>query len=587
MGGFVGRLFREFAVTLSVAIAVSLVVSLTTTPMMCAILLKTKSKDPERHGRMYRASEWVFDHVLGFYERTLGWVFRHQFLMILVTLATIGITVYLYYIVPKGLFPQQDTGRLIGSIIADQDTSSQAMERLLKDAARTVTDDAAVESTIASFGGNRGSTNTAMMYVALRPFEARKLSADQIRDRLQAELSKIPGASIAIQSVQDIRIGGRPTPSQYQFTLQGDDLKELYDWAPRVAEKIRSLKGIVGVISDQQMKGLQASLAVDRATAARFGITEQDIDNTLYDAFGQRQVSTMYTSLNQYHVVMEADPSFSQNPDGLKSIYVKGKNGVQVPLSAFTKYAPSTTPLAINHSGQFPSVTISFNLIPGVALSDAVTEIQAATHDMGLPSSIHGNFSGAAQAFEEAKANQLLLIASAIVAVYLVLGMLYESLIHPITILSTIPSAGVGALLALMLCHMELNVIGMIGIILLIGIVKKNAIMMIDFALEAERTQGKSPVDAIYQACVLRFRPITMTTMAALLGGLPLALGGGSGAELRKPLGITIVGGLIFSQMLTLYTTPVIYLYLDRFRLWSKRMFGSPEHSIESQPAHA
>ncbi len=573
MGGYVGRLFREFAVTLSAAILVSLVVSLTTTPMMCAVLLK--SGRTQKHGRLYRGSEWVFEKILGFYEITLGWVFRHQLLMLIVTLVTIGFTVYLYVIVPKGFFPQQDTGRLVGTIQADQDTSFQTMQELVKVFAKTVLDDPAVESVIASTGGNRGSTNTGNMFVALREPKVRKMSADQVVARLRGKLSKVPGATLFLQAVQDIRVGGRPSASQYQYTLQGDDLAELYEWAPQVSAKLRTLHGVVDVNSDQQVKGLQAKLTVDRVTAGRLGISQQDVDNTLYDAFGQRQVSTMYTPLNQYHVIMEVDPQFAQNPDSLKSIYLRGRNGTQVPLSAFTKFVASNTPLAVNHSGQFPSVTISFNLTPGVSLDEAVTEIKAAAHDMGLPAAIHGSFSGAAQAFEASKASQPYLIAAALVAVYLVLGMLYESLIHPITILSTIPSAGVGALLALQIFGMELNVIGLIGIILLIGIVKKNAIMMIDFALEAERVEGKSPVDAIFQACVLRFRPITMTTMAALLGGLPLAIGVGSGSELRRPLGITIVGGLIFSQMLTLYTTPIVYLYLDRMRVWAHRTFGA------------
>jgi multidrug efflux pump len=585
MGGYVGRLFREFAVTLSVAIAVSLVISLTTTPMMCAFLLKNPRE--ERHGRLFNASERLFDWILSLYERSLRWVLRHQFLMILVTLATIGFTVYLYVIVPKGFFPQQDTGRLIGSIQADQDTSFATMHRLLDSFARTVTNDEAVESVIASAGGNRGSTNVATMFVALKPPSVRKMSADQVIARLRGKLSRIPGASLFLQPVQDIRVGGRPTPAQYQFTLQGDDLNELYDWAPKVQAHVRTLPGIVDVNSDQQMRGLQLKLSSDRATAQRFGITQQMVDDTLYDAFGQRQVSTMYSTLNQYHVVMEVDPRFRDTPDSLKSVYIKSKNGVQIPLSALTEFAPGTTPLAVNHSAQFPSVTISFNLTPGVALGDAVQRIEAATHEMGLPLSIHGSFSGTAQAYQASLESQPLLIGAALVAVYLVLGMLYESLIHPITILSTIPSAGVGALLALLLCKLELNVIGLIGIILLIGIVKKNAIMMIDFALDAER-KGKSPVDAIFQACTLRFRPITMTTMAALLGGLPLALGTGSGAELRRPLGITIVGGLIFSQMLTLYTTPVVYLYMDRFRLWLRRQFHRPaETPIGVEPIQA
>ena len=571
MPGIVGRLFREFAVTLSVAIAVSMVISLTTTPMMCALLLKPKSE--ERHGRLYQLSEWIFDSILGFYEVTLGWVLRHRFIMLLATLGTIGFTIYLYTHIPTGFFPQQDTGRLTGTIQADQDTSAQQMQRLLAEFAAVVGKDKAVDNVIAFTGGGRGSTNTGNMFVALKPLEDRKVSADQVVARIRKNSSGIPGGVLLMQAVQDLRIGGRPTPTQYQYTLQGEDLKELNEWAPKVLAAIRKLPGLADVNSDQQNRGLQAYLSYDRATAKRLGIDVRTIDNTLYDAFGQRQVSTMYTQLNQYHVVMEAAPQFWQDPDGLKSIYVPSDSGAQVPLNAFARFAPSNTSLAVNHSAQFPSVTISFNLAPGFSLGDAVAEVDQAESEMGLPASIHGSFSGAAQAFQAAKAGQVILIIFAIVAVYIVLGILYESLIHPVTILSTLPSAGVGALLALKICGMELNVIGTIGIILLIGIVKKNAIMMIDFAIEAERREGKSPVDAIFQACLLRFRPIIMTTMAALLGGLPLALGTGTGAEMRRPLGITIVGGLIFSQMLTLYTTPVIYLYLDRFRLWATRVY--------------
>jgi multidrug efflux pump len=575
MGGIVGRLFREFAVTLSVAIAVSMAISLTTTPMMCARILK--AGDRNGHGVLYRINERAFRWVLRGYERTLAGALRHPLVMILVTFSTIALTVTLYVIVPKGFFPQQDSGRLTGSIVADQDTSFQAMKRLLIEFAETVGGDPAVDNVIAFTGGSRGTSNTGNMFVALKPIEERKLNADLVIGRLRGKLAHIPGATLYLQPVQDLRIGGRPSASQYQYTLQGDNLEDLTDWAPRVLARLRKLPGIVDVTSDQQNRGLQASLTIDRDTASRLGITPQAIDNTLYDAFGQRPVSTIYTQLNQYHVILEADPRFWQNPDGLRHIYVRANNGSQVPLAAFTSYSPSTTPLVVPHSGQFPSVTISFNLKPGVALGDAVGEIGQAAQEIGLPETIHGAFSGTAQAFQASLANMPILIFAALIAVYIVLGMLYESFIHPVTILSTLPSAGVGALLALLLFRTELSVIALIGIILLIGIVKKNAIMMIDFALEAERREGKGPKEAIFQACLLRFRPIMMTTMAALLGGLPLALGSGTGAELRRPLGIAIVGGLIFSQLLTLYTTPVVYLYLDRFRLWCQRWRGRHE----------
>jgi multidrug efflux pump len=562
MGGIVGRLFREFAVTLSVAIAVSLVVSLTTTPMMCAKLLRPKSE--ESHGRFYQASERAFEWILRRYEKSLGWVLRHQPLTLAVTLATMAATVFLYAKVPKGFFPQQDTGRLNGNIQADQDTSFQAMEKKLARFVDTVMRDPAVESANGFLGG---TSNSGRMFVALKPRENRDVNADQVIARLRGKLSHEPGANLFLQPVQDLRIGGRGGGAQYQYTLQGDDPTELFQWAPRVMQSLRKLPELADVNSDQQNRGLQASLTIDRSTASRLGVTPQMIDNTLYDAFGQRPVSTMYRSLNQYHVVMEVDPIFWQNPEGLKAIYVRGTNGGMVPLSAFTQYQPNTAPLTINHQGQFPSVTISFNLPAGVALGTAVTAVQRAESQIRLPGTIRGSFQGTAQAFQASLANEPILIAAALLTVYLVLGILYESLIHPLTILSTLPSAGVGALIALLLFRTELSVIALIGIILLIGIVKKNAILMIDFAIEAERKDGKSPEEAIFQACLLRFRPITMTTMAALLGGLPLAIGGGTGSELRRPLGIAIVGGLVFSQMLTLFTTPVVYLYLDRFRL--------------------
>jgi len=572
MGGIVGRLFREFAVTLSVAIAVSLLVSLTTTPMMCAKFLK--SEKHRAHGRLYRASERAFDGLLRRYEASLSWVLRHPRLTLTVAAITVCVNIYLYVVVPKGFFPQQDTGRLTGGIQADQDTSFQAMQQKLAQFVAIVMADPAVDTAVGFTGGSGGSgggTNTGRMFVSLKPLSERKANADQVIARLRPKLSAVPGASLYLQAVQDIRIGGRQSNALYQYTLQGDDLRELNHWAPRMLTKLRTLPYLADVNSDQQNGGLEVAVTIDRDTAARLGITPQQIDDTLYDAFGQRQVSTMYTQLNQYHVVMEVAPSFWQSPETLKDIYVRSANNAQVPLSAFTHFAPTTTALAVNHQGQFPAITLSFNLAPGVALGEAVSAITAAQHDLGLPASIHASFQGTAQAFQDSLANEPLLILAALVTVYIVLGVLYESYIHPLTILSTLPSAGVGALLALLFYRMDLNVIGLIGIILLIGIVKKNAIMMIDFALEAERQQGKDPQAAIYEACLLRFRPIMMTTLAALLGGLPLALGTGVGSELRHPLGITIVGGLLLSQLLTLYTTPVVYLYLDWLRLWFAR----------------
>jgi len=570
MGGIVGRLFREFAVVLSVAVAVSLVVSLTTTPMMCARFLK--SRRGEAHGRLYKASERAFDLLLGAYEKGLVWVLRHTRLTMLVTLITVCINVYLYVIVPKGFFPEQDNGRLMGAVQADQGTSFQSMHEKLAQFVSIVRSDPAVDTVVAFTGGNQGSTNAARMFMALKPIDERKLTAAEVMARLRPKLTTVPGASLYLQAVQDIRVGGRLSNALFQFTLQGDDLRELNRWAPRVQRKLQELPSLVDVSSDAQNRGLEASLVIDRDTASRLGITPQLIDDTLYDAFGQRQVSTMYTELNQYHVVMEVAPAFWQSPETLEDIYVRPATGAPVPLAAFTHFAPATPALAVNHQGQFPAVTVSFNLAPGVALGDAVAAIEAAVRDLGLPAGIHSSFQGTAQAFQASLANEPLLILAALVTVYIVLGVLYESYIHPLTILSTLPSAGVGAILALLLCRTDLSVIALIGIILLIGIVKKNAIMMIDFAVEAERTEGKPPEEAIYEACLLRFRPIMMTTMAALLGGLPLALGTGVGAELRRPLGITIVGGLLLSQLLTLYTTPVVYLYLDRFSLWFHRL---------------
>ncbi len=565
MGGIVGRLFREFAVTLAAAVAVSMVVSLTTTPMMCAKMLR--SQHDRQHGRFYRKSENVFNAMLAFYERTLKWVLQHPALILTVALATLVLNIYLFKIIPKGFFPEQDTGRLMGAVLADQDTSFQAMQDRLVQIVKVIDKDPAVDNALAFTGGN-GATNTANSFIALKPLSERKISAQEVIARIRKHAAKIPGVSLYMQAVQDLRIGGRMANAEYQYTLQSDDLPLLMEWAPKLLQKMRSIPQLTDVSSDQQNSGLAANLVIDRPTAMRLGITPQLLDNTLYDAFGQRQVSTMYTQLNQYHVVMEAAPEFWQNPDGLKQIYIDSTNGGQVPLSAVTHYEASTTPLTVNHQGQFPAVTISFNLQQGVALGDAVNIINDAERDIHMPAAIRGTFQGTAQAFQSSLANEPILILAALLTVYIVLGILYESYIHPITILSTLPSAGVGALLFLLLFHYDLSIIALIGIILLIGIVKKNAIMMIDFALQAERIDGKSSEDAIYQACILRFRPIMMTTMAAMLGGLPLAIGTGTGSEIRRPLGIAIVGGLVVSQMLTLYTTPVIYLYLDRLQHW-------------------
>ncbi len=571
MGGIVGRLLREFAVTLSVAVVVSLLVSLTATPMMCARLLKnTTDKKP---GPIARLAERGFNALLHGYQRTLDVALHHSRLTILVLMVTIGLNVYLYTIVPKGFFPQQDTGRMTGNIQADQGISFQAMQLKLGDFMRIVGQDPAVENVVGFIGG--GQRNGGFMFISLKPLSQRHMSTDQVIERLRKPLAHVPGANLFLQPVQDIRVGGRASNAQYQYTIQGDDLTELNTWAPRIREAMSRLTQLADVNTDQQDKGLETHLTIDRDAAARLGITTKQIDATLNGAFGQAQVSTIYAPLNQYFVIMEVAPKFWQNPQSLHDIYLISASNTLVPLSAISHFEPAFGPLAVNHQGQFAATTISFNLPVGVSLSQATLAIDGAFASIGVPSSIRGGFQGTAKVFQASLENQPWLIMAALLAVYIVLGILYESYIHPLTILSTLPSAGVGALLALLACGVEFNIMGMIGVILLIGIVKKNAIMMIDFAIDAERSRGISPRDAIYEACLLRFRPILMTTMAAMLGALPLAFGLGEGSELRQPLGISIVGGLLFSQLLTLYTTPVVYLYLDRYGLWFRRTFGA------------
>jgi len=567
MSGILGRLFREFSITLAVAIAISLVVSLTTTPSMCAKFLR--SQHDRRHGRLYQVFERGFDWMLGGYRRSLRWVLHHPAPMLLLTIATASVSIYLYVIVPKGFFPQQDTGRLQGNIQSSPSQAFSITSERLEQYVKILMADPAVQNVAGSISGTRGY---GQLQIQLKPLSERDVTADQVIARLRPKLN-LPGSSLFLQSAQEIRIGGRGSNSQFQYTIQGDTVEDIQKWAAIMLDRIKNLPQVRDSNTDLQNRGLEARIVIDRDTAARLGVTPQIIDNALYSAFGQRQVSTMYKPLNQYHVVMEAELPYQQNPDSLKNIYVRSTNGVEVPLSAFIHYESGVTAQSINHQGQFPSVTLSFNLAPDVSLGEAVDAVKEVERQVRLPANVHGSFQGTAQAFQSSLQNMPWLILAALMTVYIVLGVLYESYIHPITILSTLPSAGVGALLALILTKSELNIIGMIGIILLIGIVKKNAIMMIDFALEAERREGSGPLEGIYQACLLRFRPIMMTTMAALLGGLPLALGQGTGAELRRPLGITIVGGLMLSQLLTLYTTPVVYLYLDRLSLWfaSKR----------------
>jgi hydrophobe/amphiphile efflux-1 (HAE1) family protein len=576
MGGIVGRLFREFAMVLSIAIVLSAVVSLTLTPMMCSRLLRTQ----KRHGRLYRWSERGFDAVLKGYEHALDWVLAHRKLMLLVIAGTLGLSVYLYGVVPKGLFPQQDAGALAGFSEAPQDISFRAMKERQQAINAVVQKDPDIAHVVSFIGAANGSTgNNGTVFIDLKPKPERKTTPDEIIARLRPKLARVPGINLFLQSFQDVRVGGRQARTQYQYTLQDADLQELRDWAPRVFERLKKLRQLKDVATDQQTTGLTLSLALDRDAAARLGITPQAIDDALYDAFGQRQVATTFTERNQYRVVLEVKPELQNGPTAIDNLYV-GAPGGQVPLRAVVTPRITTSALAINHQGQFPSVTLSFNLAPDVALGPAVDAIHAAEREIGLPASVHAQFMGTAQAFKDSLASQPMLILAALLTVYIVLGMLYESYIHPITILSTLPSAGVGALLALLLFKVELGIIALIGIILLIGIVKKNAIMMIDFAIEEERERGATPAQAIRTACLLRFRPILMTTCAALLGALPLALGSGMGSELRRPLGITIVGGLLVSQLLTLFTTPIVYLSLDRFsRHAGKRreLPGAPE----------
>jgi multidrug efflux pump len=631
MGDIVGRLFREFAVTLSVTILLSAVISLTLTPMMCSRLLKPESE--QKRGRVYEASERVFKRVIEFYGRTLQWVLQRQKTTLLVTAATLALTLLLYVIVPKGLFPVQDTGVIQGISQAAQNISFTAMSEKQQALTEVILKDPAVESLSSFIGidGTNTTLNSGRMLINLKPLGERKISASEVIRRLQPQLENIDGITLYMQPVQDLTVEDRVSRTQFQYTLEDASADELKIWTNKLVEKLRSLPELVDVATDQQTLGSQAKLVIDRVTASRLGITPQAIDNVLYDAFGQRQIDTLFTQLNQYHLVLETPPDFQKDPNMLNNIYLKLNSGTAtnsngatngfnisssattssstitttgtttgagattssattnnngaVPLSAFTHFESGTAPLAINRQGQFPSVTISFNLAPGVALGQAVSAVEKVQKELQMPLSVQASFQGSAASFQASLKNEPWLILAAIVAVYIVLGVLYESYIHPITILSTLPSAGVGAILALLLCHTELGVVALIGIILLIGIVKKNAIMMVDFALEAERHEGKKPLDAIYQACLLRFRPIMMTTFAALFGGLPLALGNGVGAELRRPLGITIVGGLLVSQVLTLYTTPVVYLFFDRLAAKFSRARGHEETARGLAPA--
>jgi multidrug efflux pump len=585
MGGIVGRLFREFAVTLSTSIVVSMIVSLTTTPMMCAYLLRNERE--KKHGRIYMANEKFFDWVLSLYRSTLRWVLDNPTLTLVVLFLTIALNVVLIVKIPKGFFPTEDTGAITGSVRGPQDASFPVMDDSIKQIVGVIKNDPAVANVIGFAGGN-GATNTGNLYVALKPLADRKVTASQIIDRLRPKLNRLPVASAFLQAVQDLRIGGRSSNALYQYTIQADSEQDLTKWGPIILADMKRLPGLQDVSSDQQNGGLDELMNYDRVTAAKLGLTVQSLDSTLYGAFGQSEVSLIYTQLNQYYVVLEVAPQYWQSPEGLKDIYLHSSGGSSIPLLTVAKGQANTTPLAVNHTGLFPSVTTSFNLAPNVSLSQATLSINQMQKRLGAPSTLQGFFAGTLLAYQQSLGTEPLLILTALLAVYIVLGILYESLIHPLTIISTLPSASVGAMLALMLFKQDLNIISIIGIVLLIGIVKKNAIMMIDFALQAERQEGKSPADSIFEACMLRFRPILMTTMAALLGALPLALGTGTGYELRRPLGITIVGGLLLSQLLTLYTTPVVYLTFDRLRI---RMQGRhrdvPSHGAGLAPSAA
>ena len=592
MGGIVGRLFREFAVTLSVAIMVSLVVSLTTTPMLSAKFLRPHGEG--KHGRLYVWGEKALAWMTAEYERGLRWVLAHQGLVLTITILTFVLNVFLYILVPKGFFPQQDTGRIGGQIRGQQDVSFDAMRQKIIQISSIVQKDPGIENVMSFVGGGGpggGGSNSGSLFIFLKPDAERQKSGDSaevVINRLRPKTSGIPGAQLYLQSQQELRIGGRSSATQYQYSLTADNLDELNEWSPKLMDAMQKLPQLKDVATDQQQNGLRAQLVIDRDTASRLGVSPLTIDSTLSDAFGQKQVSTTYMPLNQYHVVMEVDQEYQRDPESLRNIYVKSTTGAMVPLTAVTHFETQRIPLTVNHQSQSPATTLSFNLTLGASLSDATAAIEQARINIGMPSTIRGGFQGTAQAFQASLSSEPYLILLALVAVYIVLGVLYESYIHPLTILSTLPSAGVGAILALLIFNIDLSVIAMIGIILLIGIVKKNAIMMIDFALVAERDEGKTPQEAIYEACLLRFRPIMMTTMAALLGGLPLALGRGTGSELRRPLGITIVGGLIVSQALTLFTTPVVYLFFDRLRLRvekvKSRAGGRRVRAVEPQP---